>query len=116
MAEVPQSGSAIDDSRATNGALKCAATLRSRTAGSQDESPPLGGGDSRIRKQIQTTTSTDARPCPSFILMVVSMIVLLGLANYAVDRRRAEMATRGSPEHQRHVGIWDVRSSVDADL
>lgn len=59
-----------------------------------------------------------ARPCPSFFLMAVLMIVLIGLplANHAVDRLRAEMATRGRPEHQGHVGKRDVRSTVDADL
>jgi hypothetical protein len=61
----------------------------------------------------------DARPGSPFILVAVVMVVLVGivrLANHAVDRLHAEMVIGGRPEHQRHVGKWDVRSSVDADL
>ena len=38
------------------------------------------------------------------------------LANYTVNRLRAEMATRGHSEHQAHVGKRHVRSSVHANL
>ena len=48
--------------------------------------------------------------------MFVVEIGQFRLSNDAVDRLRAEMATRGKPEHQSHVGKRDVRSSADADL
>ena len=52
---------AIGECRASDGALKCAATLRSRTAESQDESPSRAIHNSRVKGGKYATAHKDTR-------------------------------------------------------
>src|SRR3984957_17956617 len=71
------------------------------------------GNGSGEPKGASRQSSPIHRPGLATFFVEVSQV---GPANDAVNCRCAEMATRRSPENQRHVGIWHVRSAVDADL
>jgi len=52
---------AIGDSHITDGALKCAATLRSRTAGSQDELPSRAIHNGKVKGAQLKLAATNSK-------------------------------------------------------
>ena len=81
------------------------------------QAPRLTDSYRRVRTKENSAKSDghgETRPCPSEQLPVI-VAEFFPAANGAVDRLRAEMPTRGRPEHQRNVRKLNQGSARDAD-